>query len=351
MIFHNKTSCVLTQLSFLLLLLSACTAEAPRDNPLDPASDLYNPAAAISGKCTRLYDNTSAVPGVTVTLQALSGRAAAGQIRRSTTSDSTGFFSFRSVEPGNYTLIFTKTGFVSDTLSISLSERQQASMTVPLDSRPVVTYRKLATGHASRIGNDQYFLDFSTEVIDPDRNLDIENVFCTIPGLDIQLPLFPDRDRLRWQRLAKFDSLLAARTGGSPAPIDTLIGMPIFIDISTVTANNDSATTRSGPFYLTRVISDEVILNFPKADTLVSRRPLFSWSIPQASYTITSTVQIVWLATLSDHQYYRFRGVTATTLQPGFDLPVGNFFWTVEIRDQFGNWSRSLEATFKTTDR
>ncbi len=127
--------------------------------------------------------------------------------------------------------------------------------------------------------------------------------------------------------------------------------MPIFIDITTVTVNNDTAITRYGPFYLTRVISDEVILNSPRADTTVSRRPVFSWTVPTTSFTFTSTVEIVWIASLSDLQYYRFRGVTATTLQPGFDLPVGNFFWTVEIRDSFGNWSRSREATFQTTDR
>ncbi len=346
MIFNNKTSCVLSQLSFLLLFLFGCTGEAPRDNPLDPGSDLYDPTVTVRGFCSLLYETSTPVPGVDITL------VRADSVRFTTTSDRAGRFSFSNMSQGVYELITYKEGFISDTLQISASKRDSQLLTLRLDRRPVLTNRQLATGHVFRPAGDQYFLDFTAEVTDPDRNLDIEDVLCRIPDLGLSLSLFPDRDRMRWIRTAKFDSLLAVQTGGnSNAALDTLIGMPIFIDITTVTVNNDTAITRYGPFYLTRVISDEVILNSPKADTTVSRRPVFSWTVPATSFTFTSTVQIVWIASLSDLQYYRFRGVTATTLQPGFDLPVGNFFWTVEIRDSFGNWSRSREATFQTTDR
>ncbi len=332
----------------LLLVIAAaaglhqCTEPAPHSNPLDPQSPKYSDVGAIAGRCHRLYDAAAPVADVRVTLTLESSGGA--ETEWITTTDSTGRFTFNDLHPNRYRLTFLKPGFTADTLRLTLEPRQiRNNLSVAMDALPVLQNARLTTGHQflTGTGAEQFLVQFEAQVHDPDRNLDLDGVTCSAEAIGLQShPLQPSTDRTLWSTEIALDSL------GITNP-DDLLGVPFYLDVSS-NANSATRISRFGPFRIVRFIPSQLLITAPKNDTTVTSPINFRWTVSNPPrFPFTYVLEVNQIISFGDFITYRVtHSGPETSLNYGFGLSPGRYFWVVKLVDRFGNWSQSREETF-----
>ena len=107
--------------------------------------------------------------------------------------------------------------------------------------------------------------------------------------------------------------------------------------------------TISMPFFLTRIIGETPVAFSPaNGDTTTDKFPTFRWQLPQFTFAFTQRIEVFRL----DAGFPTF--VTsigkisseARSQRSFVRLSPGTYFWTISVVDDFGNISRSKEATF-----
>ena len=107
------------------------------------------------------------------------------------------------------------------------------------------------------------------------------------------------------------------------------------------------------------MIEDEATPTYPTTNTTTSARdttgpiPLLQWSPPDVTFNYTYSLTIsrtisgirsdVWSYTqlASINEEFQFPGDTSSKT-----LDSGEYVWTISVVDDFGNYSRSKEASF-----
>ncbi|MFQ5628083.1 MAG: hypothetical protein ACE5I1_04920, partial [bacterium] len=131
----------------------------------------------------------------------------------------------------------------------------------------------------------------------------------------------------------------------SALDISKLVGSPFQV----VAHDFPGVAITSEPFFLARVISEVPEAFSPTDGVVASDAPVFRWQLPQIEFSFTQRIEV-----------FRFDAgfpVTVTTIsniKPDVRslpyigrLSTGTHFWTITIIDDFGNSSRSKEATFQ----
>src|SRR5690554_2183803 len=108
------------------LLWAGCLGDLPRDNPLDPRSDRYEPQGRLEGVVTRLYPPYPPLAGVAVRLLPAADSLQGGRLAY---TGSNGRFAFDELPSGDYRLVAQATGFraLQDTLAVSIAAGQTQS--------------------------------------------------------------------------------------------------------------------------------------------------------------------------------------------------------------------------------
>ncbi|MDE6637073.1 MAG: carboxypeptidase-like regulatory domain-containing protein, partial [Muribaculaceae bacterium] len=119
----------------LLALMSACTEEPTVTT------------GSISGLVTDATDGTEPIAGVNVTIPVLG---------ESTTTGINGTFTFTDVESGNYTLVFTKSGYITEQKNASVVAGKSSAVNVQMK----------ATEKKAEIEFNPSSLNFSTNLSD-----------------------------------------------------------------------------------------------------------------------------------------------------------------------------------------
>jgi len=311
----------------------SCTSPAEHSNPLDPKSPAYSEISGIAGTVTTSYPPFQPLENVEVRL--LPGPQLASTNGR-------GEFAFANLRASNYKIHATRPGYAADTFSVQVPQRQIVAVTMRLRGVPRIDSARIITARvASQPDSIRFFLEVTTRASDPDGVADIKRL--TVSANDFVFTdtlTLVDRNGI-WQRRFSQEELPNVQ-------LPAWLGHPLHIHVEDFQQQQITA----GPFFIVRVIQDTPETIAPVADSLVTRTPLrFIWRNSPVAYPHTQEVEIFRIDAGFSSFFAAIRRITAganNTVFPGGALPPsGQYFWTVKIVDEFGNWSRSKEAVFR----
>jgi hypothetical protein len=318
--------------SILVLLItamfSACIEEAGRDNPLDPANGDNN--LQLSGQVLTFYHPRKAIPQASILVQ---------PINLVVLSDKEGNYKLNSLKPGDYTLICEAEGYELDSANITI--QSSITHTFLLDGLPHFEEISLMAHHRSRWfpREELYFIEMETEVSDPDGIGDIQSVICEIPSIDFIDTLQAEIEG------GKFSNMLF--DGDLPvSSVHQLIGREIFFRVE----DDFGTITTSEAKFLTRIIEQSPQILSPFELQTIDSFPIeFQWERVSVPYPASLKIEIfqinLGVAFKTDEidnipiddRNYLFSG----------NLGQGDYYWTLNIVDEFGNSSSSREGTFQ----
>jgi hypothetical protein len=309
----------------------SCTSPAEHSNPLDPQSPFYTTNGRFAGVVTSFYQPYRPLSGAMVQVQP-AGLA--------TSTDGQGEFFIDNLAPGVYTAIASAAGYAADTASIEVIARQSRRVEFRLDGLPVAQSPRVVSAHVStrESPTDQFFMEITAELSDPDGANDIKKVVAQIPSTGFADTLSRGAGPSRWQRVFAPEEL---------AGIDlfNLTGAPFQL----VAEDFPGERATSEAFFLTRVIA-EVPLAVSPADgvNLQIDSPTFIWQLAPIPFNHTLRVDVFRLVAGFPTFIAAIGNIaagSASVKYPG-RLASANYYWTVKLIDDFGNSSRSKEATF-----
>ena len=321
--------------------------DAPRDNPLDPQSPQYSATAGIIGTVTVLNQNTP-LPSATVT---------SIEDGVSTITNATGAFSFDHLTVGTQTLVCSKSNYMPDTQTIVLPAQTTTRVNFRLNGAPYIVSQNIYTRKIDQYyPSPQYFVDVTASIADPNGITDIDSVwfYTTYPSntpLKYDTLFFP----MTYSFSTHLFQLTIYKYDLPTNTIQWLVNKPLQI----CSRDFHHAVNYSNPFYISRVIEDEATPTYPTLNTSTSSKdttgptPLLNWIPPDVTFNYTYSLTItrtisgvrsdVWsYAQLpSINEEFQFPGDNS-----GKTLDSGEYVWTISVVDDFGNYSRSKEASF-----
>jgi hypothetical protein len=321
---------------FAIFFLSGCR-DAPRDNPMDPSSTAYS--------------NTTSVTGHVYVLDVNNGLAAA-KIQSvengiSVISDGNGFFSFPYLGVGPQTLVCSKNNFVSDTQHVLLQSRSPVDVVFSLNGAPYVLSQNILTRKIDQYyPSPQYFVDITASVTDPNGIIDIDSVWFAVDTL-----LFPMGYSVSTKQfqttLYKYD--LPTNT------IQWLVNKPLKIR----SKDRRNAVNLSPSFYVSRIIENTAVPSYPTTNPLTQKQdttgitPIFQWTPPDVTFNYTYTLLLSRVESEIRTVVWTYSQLNSSEVQvqyPGMNssdtLSAGEYVWMISVVDDFGNYSRSKEASF-----
>lgn len=141
----------------LYMVFISCSGEAPRENPYDPVSSIYNSKGSLTGK---LYDQTGAL------VSSAEIRSTSGSYI--TFSLDNGAFSINNIVKGTYTFAITKSGHNQLEYTVEINQNSTTEKTFYLGFKEI-------QGHFP-------FEGYSTDCTP--SQIDITNVWSKIPGAE-----------------------------------------------------------------------------------------------------------------------------------------------------------------------
>ncbi|MBN2465322.1 carboxypeptidase regulatory-like domain-containing protein [candidate division WOR-3 bacterium] len=300
-----------------------CTWDAPRDNPLDPTL-----GGNISGRV--LTRRATPIAGASVNLPS-AGRVVA--------TDSTGNFELHGLPEETAWIYITADGYASDSARVVLAKGEIYTLAVYLDGLPYLQDCRLTTHVYGRNWPPKplTFCTLTAAAGDVDGASDVDSVWVEIPSIGYSKRLVYNSD----QRLF-VQTIWATDLPGEA--LDTLVGQEVRFKV----ADLESAVATSSFAGVSRIIADlpEPTFPFGGVDTL-SSDTLFLWYRFDRGFGVRYHGQVV-----------RIEGGNPAGVVTEFDTPdttqlvnsghldSGDYYWTIEVIDGFGNSSRSAEELF-----
>ncbi len=310
----------------------SCTSPAEHSNPLDPQSPKYTTTGEIIGRVTGYYQPFRPLAGAMIRLQPPGVVIESGQ---------DGGFRFAGLAPQTYSLEVSRPDYAADSLNIDLLSRQTAVLEFHLDGLPQIQFAFATSAHIStrESAADRYFFEIVADASDPDGANDIKRMRVEIPALAFADTLLRAAGPTRWRRLFAPDDLAGS-------DLNNLAGTPLQI----IAEDFPGEAATSEPFFLARVIAEVPQTVSPdNGEAITDPSPRFVWQTPAIQFNHTFRVEVfridagfpTFIAAIGN-----IEAGTASVTYVG-RLSTGTYFWTVKIIDDFGNSSRSKEATFQ----
>lgn len=313
----------LSRLSLVGLLLVACTWDAPRDNPLDPTL-----GGNVDGRV--LTRRATGIGGALVTVPAAS---------RFCHSDSAGRFAFRGLPDDTVVIRVSADGYAPDSVGLELERGRVDTLTRYLNGLPSFSLCR-ATSHVYGRNWPPVPLTFFRLVArasDLDGDADIDSVWTSIPAVEYSARLPYDPEQRRFGLVVWADSLPDA----SP---ETLVGQRIDF----LVADLEGAVRVDTSCRVVRILADLPAPAFPSGglDTLDSDT-VFHWHRFDPGYGIGYLGQVVRIESGGPAGVVlEFSTGDTSWPCPAAGLPTGDYYWTIEAVDKWGNSSRSAEERF-----
>lgn len=323
-----------------LLLWTGCLGDLPRDNPLDPKSDRYEPRGRLDGWVTRLYPPYPPLADVPVRLLPATDSIQEGRLAY---TGPDGRFVFEALPPGLYYLQVQAQGFraLQDTLRVAITAGQTRTVTLRLNALPRFTAYAAVTVHVSRWwpATDLYRLEIEATVTDPDDVRDVMRVWLHIPALNFADTLQAVQPAGRFFK-ALFQQELPVNS------LHDLLGYPLYLGAYDRTGD----TVYTPAFQLVRVIEDVPVALHPRGlATVDTTRPVLRWEPIALPFAFTYRIDLVRREADLDIPVLTLTGLPASrdSIRVPQPLAPGVYYWTVSVVDTFGNRSRSKEAGFQ----
>ena len=315
-----------------VVFLVSCTRDAPRDNPFDPNSDIYQYAHSISGTVQRKVPPYAPVANAEVRIPSL---------KFYTTTDAAGHFHLGKIPTDTATVVISRDGYGNWRYSGAMNEFPE---TIAMNAWPQVDSLQTITTHQSHWWpvEDEYSLTVHCWYSDLDGVTDVDSVRFEIPGPGIHIPLPGLVNAAGYVFAALYDWQL-------DSPMTDLIGEPVFVQVRDL----DSLWSVPQTTYISRFIESTPLPISPVGNQETGPYPILRWDYFNASYTFSFQVQLFRItagntATLILKKPDLSQNRTEYTVTDS--LPNGSYYWTLGVIDRFRNSSHSKEATFTVAE-
>lgn len=345
--------CLLIASAPLILLFTSC--EAPRDNPFDPKSPLYEAPSAPDAVSDLALDSLS---GVFATISWTAPHRAS-----------------------EYRLYHGDGNWDGSDLDLGILYKGDLPGVRPPGTQQAA-YIALLPG-AERVW--ALFSDSEAGLTSEPSNL----ITITAPGRDRQALITAEAKSIRLSNWgAPFDwiglvieatvsdsdgvdsvrayqgqtllCVLSPRNGGMEwscetpyydlpnSSVEALIGRPLTIrclDLAGYAVDSE-------PFFLRRVIDETPFVEFPELDTLVVNTPKLTWQWYEVNFDFTFSLQIVhisetYIPTLVFSDSLIHPDTTSYSILEPLPSTSRYLLWTISVIDEFGDEARSSEARFR----
>lgn len=312
----------------LLLWIAGCIQQADRDNPLDPNSPRFKNQGNISGKVYTYYPPYRPISGADVLLKPGHYWAV---------SDQNGDFAFENLPVATYRVVAQCSGYDGDSILVEVKPSANQEAQFNLNGRPRILDYKIVAGHLSQWYpfDDQYFIQTSVEVFDPDGIADIKNVQLTMPDFNFT-------DTLDY---TNNPAIFKAEIDEEHLPIHQILGHPFIFQIE----DNPGSRFESSPIFVVRIIRESPETVSPQGSSSVGPKPRLVWNKLELPFPFTYTIEVhrVEQGGIIRTLVCRYEKIYVNEYWVGNDLLTGDYIWTVSVVDEFDNWSRSREAAFR----
>jgi hypothetical protein len=308
------------------ILWAHCSWDAPHDNPRDPYLGGNITGAVLTRQAT-------GIPQASIDLP---------EADRATRTDSTGTFALYDLPEGRLWLHVSADCYRPDSAFLDLKKGKIDSLTLRLDGLPYFTSCRMTAHVYGRSWPPEpiRFCQFAAFAGDQDGESDLDSVWVAIPGLAYTQRLTYDPD----QRI--FTQTLWAFSLPNQS-IETLVGLPVQFGV----VDKESASVLAAPGNSFRIIRDLPEPEFPRGglDSLTGDTT-FIWHTFNYGYWVRYHNEIVRIeggGPAGVAATFEGDAPADTTYQfPVSSLESGDYYWTLEAIDAFGNSSRSAEQRF-----
>ncbi len=314
----------------LLVMGVTCVPEAPHSNPVDPYFGRNQPTGwMLSGMVLTRYEPHVPIGDCEVLLF---------PERQFARTDARGTFSFPLQQSGEHQICVRKEGFFPDTIIVNPDTLGEKTLNLYLDGQPYLLRAQVYSEYI-----DQWWpepvttINFRVVAADPDGVNDLDTIAMVIPELEIHRVM---------GSTARADSFSLTLTGDdfpNSNPF-TLIGKAIYF----VLQDRSLRQVRSEPHYLFRILEQSPHAIEPTSLQQVSPTPIFRWEPYPASFTFQYEIEVFFIQGGIPISIHRKTGIPPEQQEYQYpdSLPTGTYFWTVGVRDNLNNFSRSKEASF-----
>lgn len=339
----------------LFILVIGCSLNAERDNPLDPESPNYNPTGGIlTGKITRI-DTTKALSGVIVMLN---------PGNHIDYTDNSGEYYFTDLNADTYSIELNLEGYSADIIDIIIANSGTSVQNFTMNALPrfdSVSVTSQRIREFSETNEHYYQLQLYAIVVDSDGVFELEDKVYANWGYDGNEEI----DTLaREFNLSSFASIYRTILSENSFPENDVENMlNVGFTLHTSDINND--TIWSNSVELPYIISYNVLSGDPdleKGTQFVYGKPTFNWTMPtqnEMNYNYHYRFLIYeWSPTQKIFELVLYDTSSVLEIQlseiyymyqvdvPDDSLDVGHYFWTIQIEDNFGSFTRSNDKEF-----
>jgi len=318
-----RNRCIQLLVALAVVATLRCSWDAPRDNPLDPALGGNISGRVLTRRATPIAAAKISVPD-------------AGRVIE---TDSSGGFELRGLPVESVWVFVTAQGYAAESTRLALVKGEIDTMTMYLDGLPFLQNCRVTTHVYGRDWPPEplKFCTLSATAGDVDGAADVDSVMAQIPAIGYSQRLSYNPDE---QVFAQ--TLLAEDLPGQS--LDTLVGQDVRFSVVDMESTVTSVTVPG----ITRIITDLPEPAFPTGglDTL-SQDTTFSWYRFDHGFGVTYYGELVRVESGSPAGVAADFDATDTTWRfQSSLLDPGDYYWTIEAIDGFGNSSRSAEELF-----
>ncbi|KPJ73482.1 hypothetical protein AMJ52_03635 [candidate division TA06 bacterium DG_78] len=310
----------------IILFSLNCSLDAPRDNPLDP-----NLGGNIWGRV--LSRNSYGIAEVEVSIP---------DVDVITYTDTSGDFGLYVLPEDSMYIFFTHDSYSPESAIIVPKTSEIDTIIVELNGLPYFINCDVTTHYYDRNlpAGPLYFCELSTIAGDIDGDIDIDSVLVEIPALSYSQRLNYDPDIQMFMHKLYADELPGMT-------LEALVGKQIFFKI----IDKDNTAVRSSPYYISRIIYQSPDVIFPSGglDVLIADTT-FIWHKYDYGFYVHYHGEIVRIigggpaGVASEFDVFAQNDTTYNVSVSILD--PGEYYWTLEVIDSFGNSARSKEERF-----
>ncbi len=312
----------------LLIMINLMSCNAPRNNPLDPGNPSY-PFATISGKVLTFSLPYTGIPGVSVYWS---------NTNTIVKTDTNGNYHMNNIMPVNGKLIFKKTGFLSDTLSVTWKNSKKLNYDVNLNQIPYLDSISIYTVVINQFTppGQSYQLVINCKITNKDN--DIDSVYVENNQLNLKKALDFNVTGKDYETTLNNQNL-------NVTDIEQTIGLNFNIIVKDIF----NRFYNIGSDKVSRVIKNGVLIQNPANDTTITSQPVLSWQRYKTGYPFKYMIEIYTNDLANSQLVFTQDNISsnAITYKVNQSLTTGNYFWVIWVIDQFQNRCRSLPATFR----
>jgi hypothetical protein len=310
-------------------LLCSCVQDVPHDNVVDPLSPSYSGTGTVAGKVTIQDKPNAPLAGVYVTV-----------IPQGTTTqtDTGGVYTLKGVPSGATTLYFSREGYASKTVQMTMKVGEMQTLNMAMNGYPVGSGMRILTRKIN--GSPAiYYADVQANADDPNGLADIDSVWFTIE--DLKLTMTYDVGSSKLFRAT-------VQSGDLPfGTLEWLVGRPLTI----VVQDHSRDLGVSDQFYVSRLIEAEATPVLPANGDSMSASVKFQWNSPNVTFNYIYSLKLARLQGTGVNQIVVWRytndflgSTTQSYTYP--NLQSGNYSWAVAVVDEYGNVSQSKDSYF-----